>query len=476
MGMGLNQSNYYSDLYTTQTPSGNTVKNFQVSEDQDQDFRVPESEVDAAINGEIPEGGYEYQDSYIPLENTEADSFSGAPGIEETLAELEGLQTQIEGDPRLATSRKQDLLRPIATARVRLLQAKNAGPDSQRRTVTEVGAKLVELQADLEIQPELQSLDERCKALEEEIQATVFPEDAQSTKEGFLRDLGKARGEMDLNPTSEKLASLQETLSGIENDFEGKKSELDAQKEETLSKFDEKKNGLLEKIQGSSSLKDSEKEAFQSEIETKSSTLRKSLENGEIKLDAAVKEIDDVDYRAGGEDREARLIQDFDAFSSKVPSKGYCWEFTKEAAGKILQGLSGKNDADWDPARRMFDSLATNEDHDKYETAAGNNVVMQLLGTIFYKMADQDDKKFKEYLDLIPRDVRQKMKKAVLANEGERNNADGYNSDADKEGSAIFGIPTDCAQALEASLRWSQDSEKSRTRLTDTSNNSSEQE
>ena len=55
---------------------------------------------------------------------------------------------------------------------------------------------------------------------------------------------------------------------------------------------------------------------------------------------------------------------------------------------------------------------------------------------------------------------------AVMANEGEQYSPDGYDSDAEKQAGAIYGIPADCAEALETSIRWSRDAERARTRIT----------
>jgi len=440
---------YYTDRYRSQnygTKTAATQASYDSQMEQDSNPVYSDTYPQDSFEGPIPEDG-----SQGPVSSSDA-----RDAIQSHLDELEAT---LNSDPTLKELKPQ-----LAQLKSQLLQVSAPFMDEQGRQalLNQIDAKLTELDATVSNAGPVEALDQRIEELNKKIQGTDIPADRASDKDALQKRIDQVRARVDLKVDSGDLQKAQDEVDSIETDLETLQSDIETKREGDLSSLEEKSNTLSQKIDESSYLRDEEKQALKSQLEAKVTELRQGLQDGTTTPDEAQAALDAIDYTAGSQARHGQLARDFDGLSAKVPSKGYAWEVTKQLASEITSAMHSGN---WDKAKKLLDKLS-NDGDDGYSTAQGNNVVMQVMGTIYYKLAGSDSEKFNAYLDLIDVDVRKKMETAVMACKGEQYNPDGYNSAADKEAGCIYGIPADCKDALEASIQWSQDPQRGRVRLT----------
>ena len=438
MSLAVNKQYYVDSYQNTRTPE---IKSSQ---------EIGEAGYEDALNA-YPEEAL--GDAFQIEEETVSDSDSL---VEELSYRMEQLQASIEGDPELRSLRSE--LKPIEA---KLREATNPGLSEARRGVllSAIDAMMTELDAHLANQEPAEEAEGRLAKLKSEIDGFEFPSDKAGVQRELLRKLDQASAQISLKADGSDWEEIEVALGEVESDFENLKAEVESKREEDLSEFDAKKEEFLAKIEGAKHLRDSSKEDLKARFEALATENRQALEEGSLSLDEALKAWDKLDFEAGDLEREGRLKSELETLTKESPSSGHNWEKTKALSRLVSAALGSDDKGDWQRVHHYLIRIKSENDE------AANDVVMAFLGTLHYRFAGQDKEKLNEFLDLIPTEIRREMQDTVMANEGERNNYQGYENAVDRETDCVYGTPSECDEALSHSLLYSADRERNRTRL-----------
>jgi hypothetical protein len=443
---------YYADRYTSQDAP--QPKNY-----------APES-YGAAYETGVEQGhaATSQDDSDLAyLDSFESEEAELGSETEENLAmvaefefRLEEIAAAIESDPELKSLKGE--LSPI---KLKLNEASNPQLSEPRRRALlgALDAMMTELDAAMANSEPVHEMDERVAELKKHIEAEAFPAELSGKRQELLSDLEQVQAALDLKADSEDIEAAELDFTEIEERFAELKDQVETDRQEAVEGFTEAKDGLLEKIRGSEFLRDKDQENFISQVEAKAEELLPRVESGELKLDEALKEFDEIDYAAGAKERKAELSLEFENLTRHIGTDNHSWEKTKTLAGLIAEAVASGDSKDWKRVKTYLNNTVAENDE------VGNDLINGLLGALYYRIAEKDEDRFKELLDLIPADIRSEMRSTAMASVDEQNDYHGTESEAEKDSHAWFGSALDSDQALANSLRWSRDSERRRTRL-----------
>lgn len=425
-------------------------------------------------------------------EEQTGDGVSGYEGMgdaEDLKSYLKDLKESVKTDSTLDSQAKSKLLAEISQAMLKVNQGQVGSTRRQETLMSEVEAEIANIEGELAIQPALKEANVQIETLKKKIEDNTFSSDYAGKKSELLEKLGKAQSDLDLNGSSETLAKVQETLTAVQDDLDETVGMIEDEKQTNLDTFNGKVDELKSKIDASKELTDDQKKEYRSELETQSKDLRTQLENGTIKLEDAEDGLNELDRSAGEVENNENIIGDYDLLSHAIPSGTHNNESSKYFAREMVTALKNKN---WDKIKDYLDFLKAvgegqtdglnstwnGRDAENYwsydndspfiKADGTNDVIMNFTGVLFYKVADQDKNKLKELLSSIDGDVLRKMKAAVLANRGEVDDTQGYNTDTDKESYGVYGTPNDVGELIDSVLSQQSNPDKNKHRLGET--------
>ncbi|MCE9625700.1 MAG: hypothetical protein K8R69_09690 [Deltaproteobacteria bacterium] len=302
-----------------------------------------------------------------------------------------------------ATAKSQgvsaDLLKQLEEKKSLLTQSAALSPDKRNEVLAGIAADLETLQAsmsaDLEQAPQRDALKKELQELRGELKSENIDED---TKGAVVKECSDA-----------EQALKNHDLDGAENLYSEAKGEFDEAKSAAQEKAAQEKSDregsakeLKAKIQDSNLPQDG-KDALVQQVENLENSWQGQEPNPENVHDA-LKAIE-KDYK---HEKKVQSLKDaLVGFATKIQTTG------DEDMDKVIQDLAGKfkaalDNGDWGSVLSMLQDKSVDQ----------NALLMgidQIVGILFYGMAGKDEKAFEQFLDLIPKDVRQAMINALKA-------------------------------------------------------------
>jgi len=377
---------------------------------------------------------YDGGDSYLESDYDPALGAESSYSVQELRGQIQDLKTEINSNPSLSAQNKKQFLSELNALQSQMTQAQGLQGQRRMELVGSAVAELARIEAAITAAPELEKLEEMIESLTQEVEGKTYPSDQLQLKQDLLKKLGKVKSEIELNPNEENLenafASLEEIKFEMEEAGQSLQDEAEAKGSALRASIAE-----LPKTIEQSSLNEDKKV----ELKTRLEELKGLFDRGEMSLEDAAKGVQEIEVALQDEKKREELAKKFTGLSSLVPNDGYGKDRTKDLAAAVSKAL---NDDNWGAVTSMLQDLWANHAQE------ADNAIRQLVGTLYYKVADEDETQLKALLGLFPKEVLQDMSRE-LSNCGEANANDFAETEGRKAQYCNYGTGAETAALLD---------------------------
>ncbi len=288
-----------------------------------------------------------------------------------------------------------EVLKALEEKRRLALQSSSFSPEKREALMETLRMELGELEsrilADIEQAPARESLKKELQELRGELQSEIQDEDAQDDIAELIGDAEEALKKKDLDAAQEKLEEAKAELDTAMSEAKASKKEA---KEAREADFKE----LKEKIKNSE-LSDAKKEELQKKVEA----LETESGKDDVDTEKLAEDVESLEKDISKEIKIAGMKKSFVGFPSKIPP----FEDSAVTANLALLFQKGVETGDWSGFKKILQDPNYNKD-------GTFHAIRQIVGTIFYALAGKDEDQLEQFLDLIPKDVRQDMINIIM--------------------------------------------------------------
>lgn len=295
-----------------------------------------------------------------------------------------------------------EVLKALEEKRRLALQSASFSPEKREALLEGLRSELGELEgrilADIEQAPAREELKKELQELRGELQSEIQDEDAKEEISELIEDAESALGKKDLE-------TAQEKLDEAKSDLDAAKSEAKAEEKEAKDERKADFAGLKDKIE-KSELSDAKKEELKKKVEA----LEAESKKAGVDAEKLAKDIEGLEKEVAREIKIVDLKKVFVGFAAKIPS----FEDSKQTSELATLFEKGISTGDWSAFKAKLSDPNRNKD-------GTFHAVRQIVGTIYYALAGKDEAKLEEFLDLIPKDVRQAMRDVIMPTYAQNN-------------------------------------------------------
>ncbi|MCC6273293.1 MAG: hypothetical protein IT572_07485 [Deltaproteobacteria bacterium] len=366
----------------------------------------------------------EYEDFGLEVETAPAGAVADRD-IYQEIDKLTGLARSQGANP--------EVLKALEEKRRLALQSASFSPERREALRESLRIELGELEGrilmDIEQAPARESLKKELQELRGELQSEVQDEDAKE-------DISELIGDAETALKNKDLEAAQEKLEEAKADLDAAVSEAKAEKEEAEAERNADFKVLKDKIKDSE-LSDAKKE----ELQTKLDALETDSKQKNVDTEKLRDDIEALKKEISKEIKMAGMRKSFLGFPSKIPP----FEYAQITAGIATAFQKGIENGDWSEFMAWLQHPETSQDC-KY------HAIRQIVGTIYYALAGMDEAKLEEFLDLIPKDVRQAMINVIMPTYA--NNNHWSSNEGDRSARYLYGnYGKEVAARLEQSMQ-----------------------
>lgn len=326
-----------------------------------------------------------------------------------------------------------EVVKALEEKRRLALQSASFSPEKREALMETLRSELSELEgrilSQIEQAPAREDLRRELQELRGELRSEIQDEDAKENISELIGDAESALKKQDLETAQEKLEEAKADLDAVKSEA---KAEQKENEEERKAVFKE----LKDKIK-SSELPETKKQDLQKKLDAlETESKKKGIDAEKIgdDIEALKKEI-------SKEVKMAEMRKSFVGFSSKIPSFEDS-KLTSELATLFQKGIES---GDWSAFKAKLRDPDRNQDNTFH-------AVRQIIGTMYYALAGMDEAKLEEFLDLIPKDVRQAMINVIMPKFAQNNHWS--SNEADRSARYLYGnYGQEVAARLERSMQ-----------------------
>lgn len=245
--------------------------------------------------------------------------------------------------------------------------------------------------------------------------------------------------------TPQALKKLEDLREAVQGALEKQQEELDAQNQQALSLISSLKDDIE-----NSGFSEVKKEEFTDSL----TQIQNDLRRKKITPQKATEQLNAFKKTFKKAETEGRIRADVERLPGLVPRKGWASDRSQRLASYFKDAVISGN---WSEFREWCMVQFDND---------FNNMVQQFVGTLFFKVCDEDENRLNQILDLIPKDIRQDIIAKVGNLDRELHSTENLESESQREDFAYYGTPFVTQQRLIESIRWSNTPETERASIT----------
>lgn len=356
---------------------------------------------------------------------------NGGMSLEEMEQELGAMEKKIKADNEMKPEVKKSLLNEIKDAQQQLGFARFKKGKEQENILLAIETMIPQLEQDMQMLPAAGDLGSEIDDLSASIQ-----KDFPGEKQDVLEKLGKLKSKLDLNKdlNEEALSEIRSQFEDIQGQYQDDNETKKSERGDAISGYQSDLDGMSEEIKNSKIGKD-HADALQGRIDE----LKAKLGAEDVNLDEVKGEIQQLQDDLKTQSDHKALSDKFNGLSSLVPNDGWGKDRTKDLAATITKALKNDN---WGAVKSMLKDVSANHGDES------DNSIRQLVGTLYYQVAGEDEEMLKKLLACIPTDVLTVMS-AAAQGWGEENQNDYSETEAKKAQYCYYGTGAETADLID---------------------------